>query len=198
MASYKGIDYGCGTTNIDKSNGIRYGVINAHALTEWIYEDFEDDFGEPTCPKCGNELVETNDEEHGEYKYYRDCWPWYKDGEKCHHVGEYACEECGITIDGEDSYSEEPVSRTMDKDGYKASLGSDMDIFLVKSPYYTHAQFCSPCAPGAGHLENYCPDGPKTYCFDKDFFQDGKCPYPIYSVETNELLYSPPQEEEQE
>lgn len=36
----------------------------------------------------------------------------------------------------------------------------DNDAFIIKSPYYTYAQFCSPCVPGAGNLDNpYIPSG---------------------------------------
>ena len=67
----------------------------------------------------------------------------------------------------------------------------DVDIFVCKSPYFTYAQFCSPCAPGAGYLLNPLtePDpGNKAYCFGHDWFESGKAPYPVYSVETGELV----------
>mgnify|MGYP001585451342 CR=1 FL=1 len=49
-----GIDYGLGCTNIDVETGIRYGCISIHSVTQaWDYSA-ESDYGEPTCPKCGN------------------------------------------------------------------------------------------------------------------------------------------------
>jgi hypothetical protein len=84
------------------------------------------------------------------------------------------------------------------------------DIMIIKSPYYTYAQFCSPCAPGAGYLMNwfkmengYSPETlgieqfekmaqaagfPKVYCFGHDWFGNGIAPYPVFNVETGELV----------
>ena len=69
---------------------------------------------------------------------------------------------------------------------YQASLDSYNDVILVKSPYYTNAQFCSPCVPGAGHLDNPCPTGPKTYCFGHDWFDNKIAPYPVFDVKTGQ------------
>jgi hypothetical protein len=103
-------------------------------------------------------------------------------------IGEYACRFCEWLFDGDEAFVDEPVCHTLDKDGYQATLDEHNDVFLVKSPYYTHAQFCSPCAPGAGHLDNPCESGPKTYCFGHDWFADGKAPYPVYDVKTGKQV----------
>ena len=84
----------------------------------------------------------------------------------------------------------EPIGFRYESGDYKAhQSGDDTDIFITKSPYYTFARFCSPCAPGAGHLRNYDPDGVKTYCFGADWFEDGECPYPVYRVDNDECVY---------
>jgi hypothetical protein len=194
MTDYAGIDYGMGRTNIDKENGIRYGVVSLHALTEFASEDFEADYGDPHCPKCGNEAEtipsHTESDPSGEGKWVsvvqdipEEMAEWENDG-----IGEYACRSCKWLFDGDEAFGDEPIGYTLDKDGYKATLDEYNDVFLVKSPYYTHAQFCSPCAPGAGHLENPCESGPKTYCFGHDWFDGGKAPYPVYDVKTDELV----------
>lgn len=82
----------------------------------------------------------------------------------------------------------EPIAWTLNKEGYQAEHGEDCDIFITKSPYFTYAQFCSPCAPGACYLLNPCDSGPRAYCFGHDWFQTGIAPYPVYSVETGELV----------
>ena len=72
---------------------------------------------------------------------------------------------------------------------YSDSYG---DIFVTKSPYYTHARFCSPCAPGACSLN--CPTdkgGPRAYCFGADWFVDWPCPYPVYRVTDGVCIYTP-------
>jgi len=164
-----GIDYGLGQTNIDSETGIRYGVIPACAVECWDGEA-EPDYGEPTCPRCGHPI---------------------EDDGSCAGCGEY-CEE-------ENYYPDFPLGWTYQKDDLEAEQEYDSsDIFVIKSPYYTRAQFCSPCAPGACYLpksEPSCKDGAKAYCFDHKWFKNGKAPYPVYRVNDNTLI-EPPKEEE--
>jgi len=186
-----GIDYGLGTTNIDRANGIRYGVIPMNALSEWAHESFEADYGEPSCPKCGNEAEDDLDtitdreglEEH-------DFEPLRERG--C--TADYYCVSCRVYIPSDDAFGEEPCGWDCTEDGYTAHQShDDSDVFITKSPYYTRAAFCSPCAPGACHLESPHDDGEKTYCFGPDWFdKESPCPYPVYRVDNNELIYSPP------
>lgn len=76
----------------------------------------------------------------------------------------------------------EPTSWTFDALGYNASMGEDGDIFLIKSPYYTKAAFCSPCAPGACYITEPRANGAKAYCFGPDWFEGDNAPYPVYRV----------------
>lgn len=137
---YKGLDYSLGTANLDKENGIHYGVISIHeVLQSWA------------------DSSEAN----------------YPDMEE----------------DEEDDCMIEPVSFYLDDGEYIAEQQQDdTDIFIIKSPYYTLCQYCSPCAPGAGYIMNTVEDGIKTYCFGHDWFDSGKAPYPIYDVKSNELV----------
>ena len=85
----------------------------------------------------------------------------------------------------------EPISFVYEEDGYACNSDEYGDIMICKSPFYTYAQFCSPCAPGACYLMNPLdePDeNNKCYCFSHDGFEDSKAPYPVYSVETGELI----------
>jgi hypothetical protein len=176
-----GIDYGMGQTNIDRETGIRYGVINLNSedMTEFAWEDFEADYGDPTCGKCGNELV-TFDEDRGHGDYEEE------DGQ------DLACEYCERTCeDGSDIYGEEPIGWTLDDGEYEATASADGDCFIVKSPYFTRAEFCSPCAPGAGHLGSPDPDGPRTYCFGHDWFRGELAPYPVYRVSDGTMVHPP-------
>lgn len=94
----------------------------------------------------------------------------------------------GLYGDGDDIDEDaEPISFVYEQEGYALEQGyDDTDVWIYDSPYFTHAQYCSPCAPGAGYLLNPCPTGPKTYCLGHDWFESGKAPYPVYSVETGE------------
>lgn len=175
-----GIDYGMGTTNIDPETGIRFGVIhtNNEHLTEWFWESVESDYGDPSCPRCGGSLAEYDSEKHDAYDHK---------GSGC---CDYACESCECAIDSSDCYPDEPIGHTINDDGIVASVDSDGDIFITKSPYYTHAAFCSPCAPGAVHLENHNHDGSgaKGYCLGHDWFKKRKAPYKVYSVATGKIV----------
>lgn len=213
----RGIDYGRGQVNIDKENGIRFGVIPFHALDEWAHEGFEADYGPPTCPECGNECVDLDNEEVPEYldelvayteenrthlyrrgailigyevddkfvpaeEFEATRWTW--DGECC---WDYACANCRKVLGSDLVFGDEPVGHYLDDGEYKATQGGDdCDVFVLQSPYYTHAQFCSPCAPGACFLLNPCEGGPKAYCFGHQWFDGDKAPYPVFSVATGE------------
>ncbi len=175
MAS--GIDYGMGQTNIDKSNGIRFGVLPMHAIYQAWCDSAEADYGEPTCGECGNDLVEYDDDKHGDYPEIRGC-------------SDYACESCERVVESQDAYGDEPNGWHVDDGEYKAWQDSHGDVMVCASPYYTRAEFCSPCAPGACYLLNADEDGERAYCFGHDWFEGGRSPYPVYRV-TDDTLVEP-------
>lgn len=81
---------------------------------------------------------------------------------------------------------QEPIGFKYERDGYVLTSGTDgFGIFVLKAPHYTHAMFCSPCAPGAGNLDSPSDDGVKTYALGADFFEDEIAPYPLHDVEIN-------------
>jgi len=160
---YIGIDYGMGSTNRDPETGIHYGVIHQHeVLQAWC------DSAEPnyvySCPYCGNELKKGMDARR--------------------------CGACYKKIDPDFDFDMlEPLSFFVDDGEYLAECGDDYgDIFIIKSPYYTTCQYCSPCAPGAGYIMNTVKDGIKAYCFGPDWFDEEVAPYPIFDAETGEKV----------
>lgn len=177
-----GTDYGMGQTNIDTETGIRFGVISQNEVLQAWADSSEADYGDPTCPKCGNEATAIDDVRVPVLDDSPNLEPltdWEDNGR------DHACLNCRYSFDSDEAYRDEPNGFTYDADGIVAQSGSDGDIFILKSPYYTRAQFCSPCAPGAAYLMNPCDDGPKAYCFDASWFDDGKAPYPVYRVSDN-------------
>lgn len=175
-----GIDYGLGQANIDTKTGIRYGVISQHSVPYEYQEDFEQYYGEPTCPECGKQVSDempANWRELNLVSYHTDYG--------CH---DYVCAECKLLLDSADVYSEESLGFNYEKDGYVLTNCLDSDIFVIRSPFYTHASFCSPCVPGAGDLDTPNLEGAKTYCLGHDWFEDGKAPYPVYRVSDNTLI----------
>ena len=189
-----GIDYGRGQTNIDNETGIRFGVIPAGDICQAWSDSSEPDYGEPTCPKCGNSAIESTDD---------DC-PDFDEPENedidVSGCGDYYCENCRRAFDGEDAFGEEALAFTLDDNEYLATQsGDDRDVFILKSPYYTRAAFCSPCAPGACYLRSPHEAGEKAYCFAADCFDDERpCPYPVYRVSDDVLIYSPAAEADDE
>jgi hypothetical protein len=99
---------------------------------------------------------------------------------------DYACESCEYVFDSCQAFGEEPQGWNYSGDGYELTDCLDSDIFVLKSPYYTFAPFCSPCVPGAGDLDNAMDDGVKSYCLGHDWFEGGKAPYKVFSVETGQ------------
>lgn len=61
MTDYAGIDYGLGRSNVDKDNGIRYGVISSRSVNPDAYADMESEYGSATCPKCGADVKDSHD-----------------------------------------------------------------------------------------------------------------------------------------
>ncbi|MGB2806668.1 MAG: hypothetical protein WBC22_02930 [Sedimentisphaerales bacterium] len=94
----------------------------------------------------------------------------------------YPCKDCDVSEDEYDNCECDAISYIIDDGEYQAESDSCGDIFITKSPYYTHAQFCSPCAPGACYIMNSCDDGEKAYCFGHDWFEGGKAPYPVFNL----------------
>jgi hypothetical protein len=111
----------------------------------------------------------------------------FDDGDMC---------ECGNEIShvGEECFPESPICHGYYREGYKLRQGGDdSDIFVLESPFFTFAQFCSPCAPGACYLLNWLEgdencETNRAYCLGHDWFEDSKAPYPVYSVATGTLV----------
>lgn len=164
QTEYAGIDYGLGQSNIDKATGIHYGVISQHSLGDFALDDFY---------------------QHGKDIAY--------DVAVSDLQAEFKNDPEGLETALEDlnqSWETSAGNLLYDRDGYRLTGCLDNDLFILRSPYYTHAQFCSPCVPGAGNLDSPCLTGPMTYCLGHDWFESGKAPYRVFSVETNERVFS--------
>jgi hypothetical protein len=107
------------------------------------------------------------------------CDPVYPDPEDLDENGEIP-EEAWDLLD--------PLGYTYERKGYIIHSDDRGDLFILTSPYFTRAKFCSPCAPGACHLNNPDPDGARTYCLGPEWFDSGYAPYPVFSVKTGERI----------
>lgn len=170
MPDHIGIDYSGGSgANTDPATGIRYGVISQGSVMPAWGDFAEPDYGDPTCPKCGKVA-----KPFGERQEHRDTYE--SDG------SDYVCEDCKYTFESSEAYSDEPLAWSYTEEGYRLVDCLTSDIMVIKSPYFTYAQFCSPCVPGAGNLDHPMVGGVKCYCLGHDWFEDDKAPYPVYRV----------------
>jgi hypothetical protein len=192
-----GIDYGLGQSNIDPKTGIRYGVISQGSVGEAWHESSEADYGPACCPNCGTEKGTLGDNEkllfdesdiiesilENELPEENDGLPeWFKGKD-------YACIQCEECFWSDSCFGDEAQSFSFEDSEYSLeSCFDNTEIFVIKSPYYTLAQFCSPCAPGAGNLDTPMSEGVKTYCLGHEWFEDDKAPYPVYRVSDNSLV----------
>jgi hypothetical protein len=164
QTDYPGINYAPKTsdTNRDPITKIRYGVISHADVGQAWY-----DGAEPVYP---DEI---------------ECY-------ECRATVQLDCETCPkCAADLYDTYDLDPEAWVYQDNDYHVEQSQDSpDLFVIKSPYVTYAQFCSPCAPGACYLTNPLTKPALSnicYCLGPDWF-DGKPPYPIYSVETGERI----------
>jgi len=176
----RGIDYsGPGATcNRDPDTGIRYAIIPIHNLGEGAHDEFEAVYV-ARCPHCAHELP---DDTHFTTRSVK------RPGGSIGNVQATDCPACGKLIREDDQYGDEADAQVCDDGMYKAHLDSSQDVWFTKSPYFTRAAFCSPCAPGACYLNSPCDDGERCFCPGPEWFDDEKAPFPIYSVATGERV----------
>lgn len=220
--TYQGIDYGLGRSNIDSQTGMRFGVISQHSIAPESFEDIFNDSRDLTHEsaieeakrrigsiECQEDLADVLDDLIGKREGYRLV---------CYEEVEAILIESPLPLSKEAADSiwdaiEQAWSDRYDdcgerdwlyeKDGYKLSNCLQSDVFVLASPYFTYAQYCSPCVPGACNLDSplhtdtdasevhcICKDHgiPKAFCLGHDWFENNKAPYPVYSVETGEKI----------
>ncbi len=111
---------------------------------------------------------------------------------------EIICDQYSFDDVSEELRDVDPSDYAYEEEGYIAHGDDAGDIFIMKSPYYTRGNYCSPCAPGAVDLSSQSiEDGINLsddigYCFGADWFDEtvDPCPYKdwIYSTVTNKKL----------
>ena len=187
-----GIDYGLGMTNIDTETGIRFGVIPSNDIMSEAFDDIASNGTDLDFEAYKERLT-------SELGAAISCVLDDNGLDRCNDAAAMA-EEIVDNLEWDDYEGTGDCARyEYEADGYKLRTCSDGDIFVLKSPYYTFAPFCSPCAPGAGYLRDGSDDdsNPKTYCLGKDWFSDDySCPYAVFDVKTDECLYRPAETEE--
>lgn len=208
--NYPGIDYsGPGSqANRDSETQIRYGIISQHGV---MPEALDDIFSRGTDLELENAEGELKSKLRGVLEdYFSDS----KRGAKGDGTNngtsrlDVAVEDCFAALDGWADNIESSACYRLEEDGLVLQTDNGNDLWVIKSQFYTYAQFCSPCAPGACHLANPLSvkiqagiasiadtndgDGEtfvnsnKCYCLPHDWFEGGKAPYRVFRVDNNE------------
>ena len=187
-------DYGLKQSNIDRATGIRYGVISQNSLN---HDALQDIFDQGKNLDFENWQDAVKEKLRGALKDYFGNYAHLGKRSRLDQAVDHAfdtLEDHGLN----DCYEENCDKYRYDKDGITIET-SDSDLFVTRSPFFTYAQFCSPCAPGACHLSNPLDmtEGEhkagfhannKCYCLGHDWFDDERAPYPVYLVTTGELI----------
>lgn len=179
-----GIDYGMGMSNVDRATGIRYGCISQHSLCqESLNNSMEPDYGDPRCPECGGTVLSADDVKH------RALWTRRMDRDDTRGCFDYACLACRKGWDSGECFPEDAVDWTIDGGiEYDIQTCLDSDLIVTRSPYYTHAAFCSPCVPGAGSLDSPIEGGVKAYALGHEWFESNLAPYPVFRVSDDSVV----------
>ena len=180
--NYAGIDYSCGLANSDAATGIHYGVISQNSIMPEALDDIMTHGEDVAYEEALNEAIKAAKTE------------WESEGNDPDDFDE---DEAAQNF--ADNYQSDGGLNdyVYERDGYKLTGCLDYYIFVLVSPYYTYAQVCSPCVPGAVNLDSPFESGdyatqaetagfPKGYCLGHDWFEGDMAPYPVYSVETGE------------
>lgn len=220
--TYAGIDYGLGQSNIDKSTGIRFGVVAQNSCHPEAVEDIfqngtdvafaqaKKDFLDVVVERIhhwfNNHSFLNVDEKKQRAKFKEIVLEGLKNcagSSLSERVAEDTTENWGKTSERDEIIQDAQAAvdnhfgdhyesdgglndYTYEKDGYQLTGCLQTDLFIIKSKFYSYAQFCSPCVPGAGNLDS--PMGPETgaprcYCLGHDWFEHDKAPYRVWRVE---------------
>lgn len=203
--TYIGIDYGLGRSNIDKETGIRFGVISQRSINPDAFDDVWQNARDLSYENavaqfrlrigaCDNDVaLESVLKDFGISK------------RRISHIGDLtnSDELTAGTVDEiwdqvsdsfNDSYCDNGERDWLyESEGYKLTNCLSTDVMVLASPFFTYAQYCSPCVPGACNLDSplelpWHNGANKAYCLGHDYFEGGRAPYPVYSVATGELV----------
>jgi hypothetical protein len=175
------IDYGRGLVNIDTETGIRYGVVHMNSLDN-AWDRMEQ----------GTNLDFEEYKEHIRNRLARAIDGVLDDEglDQCNmSADDYAAEIVDSLEFDRYENNGDFVRYELEEDGLNLRTTNRGDLFVIKSPFYTLARFCSPCAPGAGDLYAARDGGVRTYCLPADWWSE--CPYPIYRCDNNQLTHNP-------
>jgi hypothetical protein len=172
--SYPGLDYSgpASTVNRDPVTGIRYGIISLRSLGEFAFEDIEQHGIDQDFEEFQQRIKAEID------SALRPVLKDYVLSSRIDKLIENAQDDA--LEEASDCYQQPSdwVRYHYERDGYVLQVTGDGNLFVIKSPFVTNAQYCSPCVPGAGNLDSPCDSGPECYALGLDWFDEkNPCPY---------------------
>jgi hypothetical protein len=190
MTNYLGIDYSLGTANFDPKTGIRYGLIHHGTVGSAWYDESDCYTNAPNEKEIAEAII--NDDKETLQALYADFGieEIFEPDTDIEEMNDILSEKFWDIAECSEFY--------IDRNGLKATQSAESpDIWVIKSPFYTYGQFCSPCAPGAINLDNPLSDLPdselpknnRAYCLDFSWFEDGKAPYRVFRVSDNTEVF---------
>lgn len=165
--------------NYDEKTGIHYGVISPHSIMPEVLSDicFGANSTDPVYEESKTEFRQKVFDALNEYLSTDEC--------------DIICDEA-IERFNERYENDSGIYDYEDQEYTLHVSGDNFGIFVIRSPYWTYTRLCSPCAPGAGDLNNPLPadddthPAVKAYCLDKSYFEGEKAPYRVYRVDNDQ------------
>jgi hypothetical protein len=156
--------------NVDLKTGIHYGVIHNNRLGEFAWDDIvangtDLDYAE-AIDSITTELRDAIKSVLSDYVATFDA----------DAIAADIIADLDFTVESSDC-----ARYHYESESEEFTVGSDGDIFVTRSKYYTLCGFCSPCAPNAGYLESR--GDVKAYCLGPDWFDENNpMPYEAFIV----------------
>ena len=182
-------------SNYDEKTGIHYGVISPNSINQETLSDL--------CDKSTDTIYEESKKEIEQQINSLFEQLGIRDNEKDYET----IREMMLTTFNE-NYDNDYHGYEYEDNEYSLHICDDnFGIFVIKSPYYTYCKQCSPCAPGAGDLDNSISKAEyekgdhnafmygtvKAYCLPRDFFDNeyAKIQYRYYNVSDDKEVLKP-------
>jgi hypothetical protein len=183
--SNKGIDYGRGTTNVNPKTGIRYGVIAANSV--WS-EAMSDIYSHGTDLDHKAYMDGVKDSLRQALSEYFSGHTYNDKPSRLDEATEEAFDAVSDRLNDNYEGTGDCTRYLYERDGYRIQIDGSGDVWVLESPFYTYAQFCSPCAPGACYLTSPLEtpdDNNKCYCLGPEWFCVDEAPMPYEPVKIN-------------
>lgn len=166
--------------NYDEKTGIHFGVISPHSINQETLSDL--------CDKSTDTIYEASKKD-----FLKDLESFCDE----HNIDFKNINEDSFIDEFNQNYENDYHGYEYEDKEYSLHISDDnFGIFVMKSPFFTYTQQCSPCAPGAGDLDSpitkeeyeklphdsFMYGAVKSYCLPDVYFDNDKAPYDYFEV----------------